>query len=155
MNEERKPNIENMLPFWSRDMRSIAVYDQRRSFSFRQSDRGALVWFSCRDPAYLLFAFIFSGGEWMVIYFTEGKSTNYSAKMSGGKMNVAHIRFFIITNMVLFILLSLFFSPVVEWPLTNIRCNSETCLPTNKWLTEWSRELLAVCVFCNTTHFVN
>lgn len=50
----------------------------------------------------------------MVIYFTEGKSTNYSAKMSGGKMNVAHIRFFIITNMILFILLSLFFSPVVE-----------------------------------------
>lgn len=44
-------------------MRSIAVYDQRRSFSFRQSDRGALVWFSCRDPAYLLFAFIFLVGN--------------------------------------------------------------------------------------------
>lgn len=151
MNEERKPSIENMLSFWSRDMRSIAVYDQRGSFSFRQSDRGALVWFSCREPAFLLLSF-FSGGEWMVIYFTEGENTNYSAKMSGGKMNVAH--FWIITNMLLFILLSLF-SPVIEWPLTNICCNSETCLPTNKWLTEWRRESLTVCVFCYTTHFVN
>lgn len=79
MNEERKPNIENMLPFWSRDMRSIAVYDQWRSFSFRQSDRGALVWFSCRDPAYLLFAFILyfflAENEWLFISLREKVQT--------------------------------------------------------------------------------
>lgn len=30
-------SIENMLPFWGRDMR-IAVYDQQKSFSFRESE---------------------------------------------------------------------------------------------------------------------
>lgn len=155
MNEERKPNIENMLPFWSRDMRSIAVYDQRRSFSFRQSDRGALVWFSCRDPAYLLFAFIFLVGNECLFISPREKVQTILQKCLGIKWMWHILDFFYHYKYDFIYSFYPFFSPVVEWPLTNICCNSETCLPTNKWLTEWSRGLLAVCFFCNTTNIVN
>lgn len=93
----------------------------------------------------------FSGGEWMVIYFTEGKSTNYSAKMSGGKMNVAHIRFFIITNMILFILLSPFFLLWLnDLSLIFVVTVKLVCQQINDWQSE--AESCWLCAFSATRH---
>lgn len=58
------------------------------------------------------------------------KKYNLFSKMSGGKIYAADILVFIITNLIMDFIYFLF--SVVKLPLTNICCNSETCLPTNK-----------------------
>lgn len=151
MNEERKPNTENVLPFRGRDMRSIAVYDQRRSFSFRESDRDALVWFSCRDSAYLLFAFIFLvENEWLFISLRKKLQTALQKCL--GVKRMWHILGFLSLKKWFY----LFFYPFFfllwlnDLSLIFVVTVKLVCQQINDWQSE--AESCCLCAFSATRH---
>lgn len=89
VDEERCPALKICCHFgveiWeSQYMINRSRFHSEREWDFDRDAYEALVWFDCRDPHlewekpkntfFLPFFFFFlSGGEWMFIYFTEGK----------------------------------------------------------------------------------